>query len=68
MTAEKKGGTAKSRSESPDSPAKKAPYPLLAVAWLVPGLGHWILGRRVRAIVFAAVIVCCFVTGVLLDG
>jgi hypothetical protein len=42
--------------------------PLLLVAWLVPGLGHWLLGKRVRAGVFAAVILASFVTGVLLDG
>jgi hypothetical protein len=44
------------------------PYGLIAVAWLVPGLGHLLLGKRRRALVFAAVIVCSFVTGVLLDG
>jgi hypothetical protein len=46
----------------------RAPAMLLAAAWLVPGLGHWILGRRVRAVVFGAVIFCAFVTGVLLAG
>ena len=46
----------------------RAPSLLLAVAWLVPGLGHWILGRRVRAVVFFIVIISAFVTGVLLDG
>jgi len=46
----------------------KAPPALLAVAWLVPGAGHWILGKKIRAGVFAAVIVAAFVTGVLLDG
>ena len=46
----------------------RAPSMLLAVAWLIPGLGHWILGRRVRALVFGAVIVSAFVTGVLLNG
>lgn len=47
---------------------KRVPLPLLAVAWLVPGLGHWILGRKVRAAVFAVVVLCSFVTGVLLAG
>jgi hypothetical protein len=46
----------------------RAPAMLLAAAWLVPGLGHWILGRRVRAVVFGAVILSAFVTGVLLAG
>ena len=48
--------------------ATKAPPALLAVAWLIPGLGHWLLGKRTRAVVFAAVIVCAFVTGVLVNG
>jgi hypothetical protein len=49
-------------------PVRGAPPLLLAVAWLVPGLGHWILGKRVRAVVFAAVVVSAFVTGVLIQG
>lgn len=46
----------------------RAPIGLLAAAWLVPGLGHWILGKRVRAAVFAAVVLAAFITGVLIDG
>ena len=41
---------------------------LLTLAWLVPGLGHLLLGRRMRAAVFAAVIVVGFATGIVLDG
>jgi hypothetical protein len=48
--------------------SRKAPPLLLAAAWLVPGLGHWLLGKRVRSIVFGVVIVCAFATGVLIDG
>ena len=47
--------------------ARTSPLLLLA-AWLVPGLGHWILGKRRRALVFFAVVVCAFLTGVLVDG
>jgi hypothetical protein len=46
----------------------RAPIPLLAVAWLVPGLGHWILGKRKRAVIFAAAILCAFATGTLIAG
>jgi hypothetical protein len=46
----------------------RAPVRLLLGAWLIPGLGHWILGKKVRAVVFAVVIVCAFITGVLLQG
>ena len=44
------------------------PWGLLALAWLVPGLGHFLLGKRTRALVFSAVILAAFVTGILLDG
>jgi hypothetical protein len=47
---------------------RRAPPALLAAAWLVPGLGHWVLGKRRRAVAFAAVIVAGFVTGVLVNG
>jgi hypothetical protein len=46
----------------------RAPRWLLAASWLVPGLGHWLLGKRVRALVFAAIVLSAFVTGVLLHG
>jgi hypothetical protein len=52
-------------NENQGQPVSKA---LLLVAWLVPGLGHWLLGKRRRALIFAAVIVAAFVTGVVLDG
>jgi len=61
----------KSTTQKPEidqSEGTKAPPLLLAAAWLVPGVGHWILGKRVRAAVFALVIVSAFVTGVLVDG
>jgi len=41
---------------------------LLAAAWLVPGLGHLILGKKVRAGVFAGVVLACFLTGLALHG
>ena len=68
MTAEKtkrQDGDAKASTEAKPNPVSKM---LIFVAWLVPGLGHWLLGKRVRAGVFAAIIVAAFVTGVLLNG
>lgn len=41
---------------------------LLVLAWLVPGLGHALLGRRLRAAVFFVVVVVGFVLGLALDG
>jgi hypothetical protein len=54
------------------APAAEAsgPSPLfaLALALLFPGLGHAFLGRRGRAAIFALVVLCAIVTGVLLQG
>ncbi len=48
---------------------QRLPLPvLMLLAWLVPGLGHLLLGRRLRAAVFCAVIVVAFVVGLTLDG
>ncbi len=49
--------------------ARHLPLPaLMLVGWLVPGLGHLLLGRRVRAAVFFGVIAIGFVAGLVLDG
>jgi hypothetical protein len=54
--------------EEAAKPTRRAPIWLLGLAWLLPGAGHWALGKRVRAVVFAAIIVSAFTTGVLVDG
>jgi len=41
---------------------------LLIAAWLIPGLGHLLLGRKVRAAVFAALVTAAFLTGLALSG
>ncbi len=50
--------------------ADNAPFPflLLLLAWLVPGAGHFRLGRRQKAYVFAIVLPVMFGIGLLLDG
>jgi len=69
VTAEERKGAKFGTGGKTDSAGSdRAPFMLLAASWFVPGLGHWILGRRVRAVVFGIVIVCAFVTGVMLDG
>jgi hypothetical protein len=40
----------------------------LIVAWLVPGAGHFVLGRRERGIAYFAIIVMLFVLGLSIDG
>ena len=39
-----------------------------ALAWLLPGAGHFYLGKRTRAFVFFGLIMLSFVLGFLLDG
>jgi hypothetical protein len=58
-------GSSQQEGAQPNRPVSKF---LLAAAWLIPGLGHWLLGKRRRAVIFAAVVVAAFVTGILLDG
>ncbi len=41
---------------------------LFLLAWLVPGAGHFALGKRQKALVFAIVITMMFVIGLLLRG
>lgn len=41
---------------------------LIVLGWLVPGLGHLLLGRRLRALVFAVIIVFSFIVGIALQG
>ncbi len=38
------------------------------LAWLIPGAGHFYLGRRGRAVLFLILIVTAVVVGVLLEG
>lgn len=70
MTAgsSKKKGAQTAPEENTTEKKPGAPFRLLAAAWIIPGLGHWILGKRKRAVVFGVVILCAFATGVFLDG
>lgn len=45
-----------------------APFGMLLLSWLAPGLGHLMLGKTRRAAVFAGIVVAAFVTGLLLSG
>ena len=69
-------GESKSKKSKPggsvkDQPRKgqnSASIPLLIGSWFLPGFGHWRLGKKRRAGVFAVVIFCAFITGVFLHG
>ena len=44
------------------------PYLAVFVAWLVPGAGHFLLGRRSRALIFAVLAAISLAIGVYLEG
>lgn len=53
------------------SPAGAGPRRALvaaALAWIFPGLGHWYLGRRRTAALFALIVTACFVFGLSFEG
>jgi hypothetical protein len=45
-----------------------AAIPAAVSGWLVPGLGHMMLGRRKRGLVFFAVVVSMFALGLVMKG
>ena len=45
-----------------------SPWLPCALAWLFPGLGHFFLGKRRRAIVFCLVVLASFSLGLASDG
>jgi hypothetical protein len=52
-----------------DSASTRAFQPLAAIlAWVVPGLGHWYLGQRVRALRIASGIAVLILGGLLIGG
>jgi hypothetical protein len=46
-----------------------APPPLIALAgWLVPGMGYWLIGQRLRGLVVGVTILLIFAAGLLIGG
>lgn len=39
-----------------------------AIGWLIPGLGHWILGMRTRGMILCATITSLWLSGILIGG
>ncbi len=57
------------RDEAPPAGVPVGPDRLLVAmvgAWVLPGLGHWLLGRRAKALLFFVTITATFVAGILL--
>ncbi len=53
---------------SAPEPGERRPIVAAAVACIFPGLGHFYLGRRRTAILFALIVTCCFVLGLSFEG
>ncbi len=54
---------------APTTPAAgRSPYLAMALAWLIPGLGHYYLGRRRTAVAFAVIVVLTFLAGLSFQG
>ena len=46
----------------------RSPWAAMALAWAVPGLGHYYLGRRRTAIAFFLIVTAAFLAGVSFQG
>lgn len=51
-----------------DAPPRRSTAAAMVLAWLVPGLGHFYLGRRKTAIAFAAIVAAMFLLGLSFQG
>lgn len=54
--------------EAPSAPPLKSPLLIILVAWLLPGAGHFWLGRRNRGLIVFGVVLLCFLLGVAMNG
>lgn len=53
---------------APPHPPRGNPYVAGFLAWLVPGLGHFYLGRRGRGVLFGALVLAAVGMAVALEG
>ncbi len=50
------------------APPLRSPWLMVLAAWLVPGLGHLLLKRQIRAAIVFLTVLLCFAIGLLLHG
>jgi hypothetical protein len=55
-------------SASPAAPPLRSPFVLIPLAWLVPGLGHFLLGKKGRAAIVFGTVLATFLVGIALRG
>jgi hypothetical protein len=56
-----------SASASQEAPLR-SPWTTVLLAWLVPGLGHFLLGRKGRAVIIFCVVIVSFSVGLAMHG
>lgn len=56
------------REPAPPPPATSRLVQVCVAAWLVPGLGHFLLGKKPRALILFAAIILMFVFGLAMKG
>jgi hypothetical protein len=52
----------------PAAAAQRHPVVAMVLAWLVPGLGHYYLGRRRTAFGYAVIVIATFILGLSFQG
>ena len=57
-----------SKAAAPPKPALSQLVRLCVAAWLIPGLGHLLLGRRWRALILFTSILAMFLLGLAMQG
>ncbi len=68
-TAEQDEKSAREAAKAaPAQPSAGSLFGLCVAAWLIPGLGHFLLGRKWRALVLFLAIVGMFVLGIAMQG
>ena len=55
-------------SSASESPRERSPYLIIVLSWLIPGSGHFLLGRRGRGAIIFATVVLSFTLGLLMRG
>ena len=61
-------GNSATSTANTDLPPLRSPLATVIAAWLVPGAGHFLLGRRGRSLIIFATILLTFVVGILMHG
>ena len=55
-------------TDSTNAPPLRSPWLMVLASWLVPGLGHFLLGKHIRAAVVFGTVLLCFAAGIAMRG